>query len=84
LSNLIPKNGPLSLEKTKYLLAAGGLVVVDVDALKLEVGIAMVGSGGVNTVFVGDDFPELGSDLVTALTGLEMDNLSHLCVLLKT
>ena len=66
-----------------YLLAAGGLVVVDVDALKLEVGIAMVGSGGVNTVFVGDDFPELGSDLVTALTGLEMDNLSHLCVLLK-
>jgi len=66
-----------------YLLAAGGLVVVDVDALKLEVGIAMVGSGGVNTVFVGDDFPELGSDLVTALTGLEMDNLSHLCVLLE-
>ena len=66
-----------------YLLAAGGLVVVDVDALKLEVGIAMVGSGGVNTVFVRDDFPELGSDLVTALTGLEMDNLSHLCVLLK-
>jgi len=28
-------------------------------------------------VFVGDDFPELGTDLVTALTGLNMDNLSH-------
>ena len=64
-----------------HLLAAGSLVVVDVDAFKLEVGVAMVGSGGVNTVFVGDDFPELGTDLVTALTGLEMDNLSHLsCV----
>ena len=59
------------------LLAAGGLVVVDVDALKLEVGIAMVGSGGVNTVFVGDDFPELGSDLVTALAGLKMHDFSH-------
>jgi hypothetical protein len=28
-------------------------------------------------VLVGDDFPELGTDLVTALTGLNVDNLSH-------
>jgi len=28
-------------------------------------------------VFVGDDFPELGTDLVTALTGLEVDDFTH-------
>merc|ERR1712036_140371 len=48
--------------------ATGSLVVVDVDALKLEVGVAVVGAGGVNAVLVRDDFPELGTDLVTALT----------------
>jgi hypothetical protein len=29
-------------------------------------------------VFVGDDFPELGTDLVTALAGLDVDDFSHL------
>jgi hypothetical protein len=28
-------------------------------------------------VFVGDDFPELGTDLVTALTSLKMDDFAH-------
>jgi hypothetical protein len=28
-------------------------------------------------VFVGNDFPELGTDLVTALTSLDMDDFSH-------
>jgi len=30
-------------------------------------------------MFVGDDFPEFGTDLVTALTGLDMNDFSH-CV----
>ena len=34
---------------------AGGLVVVHVDALQLEVGVAMVGPGGVHAVLVADD-----------------------------
>ena len=42
-----------------HVLAAGGLIVVDVDALELELGGAMVGAGGVDAVLVGDDFPEL-------------------------
>ncbi len=29
------------------------------------------------TVLIGDDFPELCSDLVAALAGLEVDNFSH-------
>ena len=37
----------------------------------------MVGSSWVNSVFVGDDFPELGTDLVTALTSLDVDDFSH-------
>ena len=43
-----------------HVLAAAGLIVVDVDALELEVGGADVGAGGVDAVLVGDDFPELG------------------------
>jgi hypothetical protein len=65
---------------TGNVLAAGGFVVVDVDALKLEIGVAMVGTGGVNSVLIGDDFPKLGTDLVTALAGLEVDDFTHGCL----
>ena len=77
-----------------HVLAAGRLVVVDIDALELQLRLAAVGTGGVDTVLVTDkwsmtfhcyteyrvlpdDFPELGSNLVTALTGLDVDNFSH-------
>ena len=40
------------------------------DPLHLQVGGAHVGAVGVDAVLVGDDLPELGSDLVAALTGL--------------
>ena len=36
----------------------------------------MVGSGRVNAVLVGDDLPELGADLVTALASLDVDDLT--------
>ena len=52
-------------------------VVVDVDSLELEVGVTVVGTSWVNSVFVRDDFPELGTDLVTALTSLDVDDFSH-------
>jgi len=57
--------------------ATGGFVVVDVDSLELEVGVSVVGTGGVNTVFVRDDFPEFGTDLVTALSSLDVNDFSH-------
>ena len=43
----------------RHVAAARRLVVVDVDALELEVGVSVVGSGGVDSVFVRDNFPEL-------------------------
>ena len=44
---------------TGDVLAAGCLIVVNIDALQLEVGVAVVGAGGVNAVLVRDDLPEL-------------------------
>jgi hypothetical protein len=41
------------------ILSSGGFVVVDVDALQLQVGVTVVGAGGVDAVLVRDDFPEL-------------------------
>merc|ERR1711939_1045494 len=55
----------------------GGLVVVDVDALQLEVGVTMVGTGWVDTVLIGDNLPELGTNLVTTLTSLDVNKLAH-------
>lgn len=43
----------------RYVLSSSGLVVVNVDALQLEVGVAMVGTSWVNAMFVRDDLPEL-------------------------
>jgi len=36
----------------------------------------MVSSGGVNAVLVRDNLPELGANLVAALAGLKMNNLT--------
>merc|ERR1712159_599908 len=62
---------------TGHVAAAGGLVVVHVDALQLEVGVAVVGTGGVNTVLIRDNLPELGTNLVTALASLNVNELAH-------
>ena len=61
------------------IASASGLVVVHIDALELEVGVTVVGTGGVNAVLVGDDFPELGADLVAALATLDVNELAHVC-----
>ena len=38
-------------------LTSGSLVEVDVDALKLKVGVASISSSGVNAVLVRDNLP---------------------------
>jgi len=63
---------------TGHIAATSGFVEVHVDALQLKIGVTVVGTGGVNTVLVGDNLPELGTNLVTALTCLNVNNLSHL------
>jgi hypothetical protein len=63
------------------VFTAGGFIVVNVDSLELKIGVTVVGSGWVDSVLVGDDFPEFGTDLVTALAGLKVDDFSHICAL---
>jgi hypothetical protein len=62
-----------------YVTATGGFVEVNVDALQLKIGVSMVRTSWVNSVFIRDDFPELGTDLVTALTTLNVYDLTHCC-----
>ena len=57
--------------------STGGFVEVDVDSLELKIGVSVIGTSWVNSVFIGNDLPELGTDLVTALTCLNVDDLSH-------
>ena len=57
--------------------SSGGLIVVDVDSLELEIRVTVVRAGGVDSVLIGDDLPELGTNLVSALTALNVDDLSH-------
>jgi hypothetical protein len=65
--------------------SSSGLVVVNVDSLQLEVGVSVVGSSWVNSVLVRDDFPEFGTNLVTALSSLDVNDFSHVkvCVFFK-
>ena len=42
-----------------HVLAAARLVVVHVDPLQLQVGVAMVRAGGVDAMLVGNNLPEL-------------------------
>jgi hypothetical protein len=53
------------------------LVEIDIDSLKLEIRISVVGSCWVNTVLVRNNFPEFSTDLVTTLSSLDMNDFSH-------
>ena len=63
---------------TGDISSTSGLIIVDVDSFELKIGISVVSTCGVDSVLVGDDLPELGTDLVTALTSLDVNNFSHL------
>ena len=42
-----------------------------------QVRVAVVRTGGVDAVLIGDNLPELGADLVTALASLDSNELTH-------
>jgi hypothetical protein len=42
----------------------------------------VIGSGRINSVFVRNNLPEFGSDLVTALSCLNVNDFSHFKTLL--
>ena len=57
--------------------ATSGFVKVHVDSLQLQVRVAVVRSSGVHSMLVGDHLPKLGTNLVTALTTLNMNDFTH-------
>ncbi|KAG5462915.1 MAG: hypothetical protein BJ554DRAFT_2883, partial [Olpidium bornovanus] len=60
-----------------HVFSAGGFIIIDVDPLELQVGIAVVCSRRVYAVLVRDDLPELGPDLVAALARLPVPFRRH-------
>ena len=61
-----------------YITAASSFVLVDIDFFELEVWVSVVGAGGVDSMFVRDNFPEFGTNLITALSSLNVNDFSHL------
>ena len=57
--------------------SSSGFIVVNVDSLELKVRVSVVGTGGVDSVLIRNNLPELGSDLVTALTSLDVNDFTH-------
>jgi hypothetical protein len=66
-------------DSTGDISTTSGLIVINVNSLKLEIRVSVISTSGVNTVFVRDYLPELGTDLVTALTTLNVHDLTHCC-----
>jgi hypothetical protein len=62
---------------TGNILVGPDLVVVNVDTFKLKVIISLVKTIPLNAVLVRDNFPEFGTNLVTTLASLQMDDLTH-------
>jgi hypothetical protein len=60
-----------------YESTTSSFIIVNIDSFKLEIGVTMIGTGWVDTVFIRDDFPEFSTDLVTALATLDVDDLTH-------
>jgi hypothetical protein len=60
------------------ILVTGSLVEVDAHTLELELRGAVVHAIAVKTMLARNSLPEGSTDLVTALTGLEVDDLTHL------
>jgi hypothetical protein len=66
-------------DSTGDISTTSGFIVINVNSLKLEIRVSVISTSGVNTMFVRDYLPELGTDLVTALTTLNVHDLTHCC-----
>jgi hypothetical protein len=58
--------------------ATGSLIVVDIDALQLQVRGAYIAPSGVDAMLITDHLPELGTNLVATLATLNVEDLPHL------
>jgi hypothetical protein len=66
------------------ITTSSSFIVINIDSFQLEIRISVVGSGWINSVFIRDDLPEFGTNLVTALTSLDVNDFSHFYVLIKS
>merc|ERR1719272_69603 len=64
-------------DSTRHIASSGRLVEIHIDAFKLEIGVAVVCASRIDAMLIGDDFPELRSNLVAALTTLDVNELAH-------
>ncbi|GMT14310.1 hypothetical protein PFISCL1PPCAC_5608, partial [Pristionchus fissidentatus] len=62
---------------TGNVLSSVRLIVVNVYSLKLEIRVSSILSIGLDSMLVGNNLPELRSNLISALAGLNVDNLAH-------
>jgi len=60
-----------------YESTSSSFIEIDINSFELKVGVSMISTCWVNTVFVRDDFPEFGTDLVSALSSLNVYEFSH-------
>merc|ERR1719502_1328052 len=64
-------------DSTRHITSSCSFVKINIDTFELEVGIAMVGAGRIDAMLIRYDFPELRSNLVAALTTLDVNELTH-------
>ncbi|KVI03648.1 hypothetical protein Ccrd_018050 [Cynara cardunculus var. scolymus] len=57
---------------------AASLIVINIDPLELKLRISGILPGDINPMLSTHNLPELSSDLVSALTTLNVEDLSHL------
>ncbi|KAF3780907.1 hypothetical protein EJ110_NYTH38165 [Nymphaea thermarum] len=67
----------------RHVPSTARLVVVHIDPLELQIGVAAIPPGVVDAVLIADHLPKLGPNLVAALTPLDVKDLTHLCSLGK-
>jgi hypothetical protein len=60
-----------------YISSSSGFVIIYVDSFELKIRISVICTGGVDSVFIRHDFPEFGTNLITTLTSLYVNDFSH-------
>ena len=64
--------------RTRHVSSSSSFVKIHTNSLQLQIGISSVCPSRIDTMLIGDDFPELSSDLIAALASLNVNDFSHI------
>jgi hypothetical protein len=64
-------------DRSGDVFAASCFVVINIDPFELKIRVTMRGISRANAMLVGGDFPELRTNLVPALAGLDVHSFTH-------